>query len=417
MLFSDLFKRSNAVERYRNAPLAESRLRYLSRCAEDGAGLRTLRKIAAYQLVIIDCLNLDAGGDVCAEQIEAAADRWISRQPAYRSQKNGQASRVCFIAQAKHWLAFAGRLYMPTVPPQRHAHLIAEFATYMREERGLSPLTIYTRRGRVAEFLSRHCADRPTLHDLSISNIDAAIARKRIDGCTRASIQTYALVLRAFLRYAEMRGWCKPGLAAAVTPPRVYKGETLPAGPTWDDVGRLLASTESDQPADIRDRAILMLFAVYGLRVAEVRRLRLEDLDWEKVTISITRSKQQRRIQVYPLAGAVGETVLHYLKEVRPRCACREIFMPLKAPFRPLGNSALWQVVSRRLRALDIPVRHHGPHVLRHACATRMLAQGVSMKQIGDYLGHGTSAATSVYAKVDIPLLRQVADFSLGGLR
>jgi site-specific recombinase XerD len=46
-----------------------------------------------------------------------------------------------------------------------------------------------------------------------------------------------------------------------------------------------------------------------------------------------------------------------------------------------------------------------------------MLAQGVSMKEIGDHLGHGTSAATSVYAKVDVALLRQVADFSLGGLR
>ena len=417
MLFADLFKRSKAVERYLNAPLAESRLRYLSHCAEDGSAPRTLRKIAAHQLVIMDCLDLGSGSEVRPEQIEAAAERWISRQPAYHSQKHARASRVCFIAQAKHWLAFMGRLYLPTAPAQSHVQLIAEFATYMGQERGLSPLTIHTRCGRVAEFLSRHCAERPTLHDLSISDIDVAIARKGVEGCTRASIQTYALVLRAFFRYAETRGWCKPGLATAITPPRVYKGETLPAGPTWEDVGRLLTSTESDRPADIRDRAILMLFAVYGLRVAEVRRLRLEDIDWGKETISIARSKQQRRIQIYPLSGAVGEAILQYLKHVRPRCSYREIFMPLKAPFRPLGNSALWQVVSRRLRALDIPVRHHGPHALRHACATRMLAQGVSMKEIGDYLGHGTSAATSVYAKVDIPLLRQVADFTLGGLR
>jgi site-specific recombinase XerD len=324
---------------------------------------------------------------------------------------------VCFIAQAKRWLQFLGRLRTPTVPAQPHAHLVEEFARYMSQERGLSPLTIQTQCGRVAEFLGWFCDGGHTLQDLSILDIDAAIARKGAQGCTRTSIQTYALVLRAFFRYAEARGWCKPGLAAAIMPPRVYKGETLPAGPTWENVRRLLASTETERPADIRDRAMLMLFAVYGLRVAEVRRLRLEDLDWDKETIRITRSKQQRRVQVYPLSGAVGEAILRYLKEVRPRCRYREVFMPLKAPLHPLGNSALWQVVSRRLRALDIPAQHQGPHALRHACATRMLARGASIKEIGDHLGHGSSAATSVYAKVDVVSLRQVADFTLGGLR
>jgi site-specific recombinase XerD len=416
-LFAQLFKRPSAVERYQTAPLAESRLRYLRHCAEEGAAQRTLRKIAAYQLILVDCLDLVTAKKVRSEQIDDAADRWISRQPAYHSQKDARASRVCLIAQAKHWLRFLGRLYTPTVAAPPHAQLIEEFARHMGQERGLSPLTIHTRCGRVAEFLTWSCGGNRTLQDLSILDIDAAIARKGAQGCTRASIQTYALVLRAFFRYAEMRGSCKPGLAAAIMPPRVYKGETLPAGPTWEDVRRLLASTVSKRPADIRDRAMLMLFAVYGLRVAEVRRLHLEDLDWDRETIRITRSKQQRRIQVYPLSGTVGEAILRYLKEVRPRCEYREVFMPLKAPFRPLGNGALWQVVSRRLRALNIAAQHQGPHALRHACATRMLARGASMKEIGDQLGHGTSAATSVYAKVDVATLRQVADFRLGGLK
>jgi integrase/recombinase XerD len=416
-LFSHLFKRPNAVERYRTTPLAEARLRYIEHCAEEGAARRTLRKIAAYQLVMVDYLDLSTGGEVSPEQIETAADRWVSRQPAYHSHKDARASRVYFVAQAKRWLEFLGRLRTPTVPAQPHAQLVEEFANYMHQERGLSPLTIHTRCGRVSEFLGRFCTGDRTLEALSIVDIDAAIAQKGAQGCTRTSIQTYALVLRAFFRYAEMRGWCKPGVAAAIMPPRVYKGETLPAGPTWEDVQRLLASTENDRPADIRDRAMMMLFAVYGLRVAEVRRLRLEDLDWDKETIRVARSKQQRRIQVFPLSQAVGEAILRYLKEVRPRCHCREVFMPLKAPFRPLSNSALWQVVCRRLRVLGIPAQRKGPHVLRHACATRMLARGASMKEIGDHLGHGSSAATSVYAKVDVGALRQVADFTLGGLR
>jgi integrase/recombinase XerD len=68
------------------------------------------------------------------------------------------------------------------------------------------------------------------------------------------------------------------------------------------------------------------------------------------------------------------------------------------------------------LRALGLPLKHHGPHALRHACATHLLAEGVTLKEIGDHLGHRSSEATSHYAKVDISSLREVADFNLGGL-
>jgi integrase/recombinase XerD len=63
--------------------------------------------------------------------------------------------------------------------------------------------------------------------------------------------------------------------------PRIYRYHELPLGPSWDDIRKLIESTASDEPADIRDRAIIMLFAIYGLRAGEVAKLRLEDIDWE----------------------------------------------------------------------------------------------------------------------------------------
>ncbi len=101
-----------------------------------------------------------------------------------------------------------------------------------------------------------------------------------------------------FFRYGEQVGWTKPGIASAIHGPRVYQHENLPLGPSWADVQRLLASTETNRKADIRDRPILLLLAVYGLRVSEVQRLRLEDVDWEQKTLSITATKQQRRARV-----------------------------------------------------------------------------------------------------------------------
>ena len=119
------------------------------------------------------------------------------------------------------------------------------------------------------------------------------MARKgRDDGYARLSVRAYAASLRSFLRYAESRGWCTRGLAALVASPRVYQHENLPVGPSWSDVQRLVATTEGSRPKDIRDRAILLLLAVYA---REVRALRLEDLDWEKGLLFVARTKGRKR--------------------------------------------------------------------------------------------------------------------------
>src|SRR5216684_7172883 len=252
--------------------------------------------------------------------------------------------------------------------------------------------------------------------NISILDIDAAVARKgEQDAYTRSSMRTYANALRAFFHYAEQRGWCAPGLAAAIMSPCLFADEQLPKGPSWEDVQRLLASTEGDNATDIRDRALIMLFAVYGLRVSEVRALRLEDLDWENEVLYVTRPKPRRR-QTYPLSHTVGEALLRYIKEVRPRFHYREVFLTLQAPVQPSSANSLYCTVADRFRALAIASKHRGPHSLRHACATRLLAEGLSMKEIGDHLGHRKPDSTRIYAKVDLAGLRQVADFDLGGV-
>jgi integrase/recombinase XerD len=73
-------------------------------------------------------------------------------------------------------------------------------------------------------------------------------------------------------------------------------------------------------------------------------------------------------------------------------------------------------VVKRRLHALGLKLPHYGAHVLRHACATHLLAQGLSLKEIGDHLGHVSPDTTRIYAKVDLTALRTVGDFNLEGL-
>lgn len=415
-MFEQLFKAARARERHRNAPLLDERVRYLTHWAAQGSIRSSLRVRAQDLLTIIDYLHLETAGEINDEQINKAAERWASRQPQPARVIDFRYGKLRFISHAKQWIAFLGRLHQPEVPRPPYVHMIEEFSDYMREERGWSPVTIHKRRQHVTQFLSRFEQQHRPFNEISILDIDASVARKgEQDAYTRSSMKTYAGALRAFFRYAEQRGWCAPGLAAAIMSPCLFADEQLPKGPSWEDVQRLLASTEGDNATDIRDRALIMLFAVYGLRVSEARALRLEDLDWENELLYVTRPKPRRR-QTYPLSHTVGDAVLRYLKEVRPRVHYREVFLTLLAPVQPSSSNSLYCTVAERFRALNIPSQHRGPHSLRHACATRLLAEGLSMKEIGDHLGHRQPDSTRVYAKVDLAGLRQVADFEIGGV-
>ncbi len=177
----------------------------------------------------------------------------------------------------------------------------------------------------------------------------------------------------------------------------------------------ILASLATDRPADIRCRAALLLFATYGFRLGEVAGLTLDDLDWAHDLIRIRRVKRHD-VQTYPLSKDAGPALLRYIRDVRPRGPWRAVFLTLQAPHHPLSHGGLYHLASRELRARGLRLRHHGPHALRHACATRLLSAGWSFKDIGDHLGHRSADATAVYAKVDAPSLREVARFDLGGV-
>ncbi len=415
-MFDQLFKSARAIARHSTGPLLEERLRYLTHCAARGSTRSSLRLIAQHMLVFIDLLHLETGDEVSVQQIRAAANLWVGSQPQAHKMTDCRYGRMRFISDAKQWLGFLGRLRLPEAPPRPYAQLVDEFAEHLLRDRGLSRHTVRIHCWHVGQFLERFWHHHRPFSDISIRDIDAAIALKgEQDAYARTSIAHYATTLRVFFRYAEQRGWCTHGLAAAILSPRLFADERLPKGPSWEDVQRLIRSTEGDQPKNIRDRAIIMLFAVYGMRVGEVRALRLEDLNWEKELICVTRPKPRRQ-HSYPLSQTVGEAILRYLREVRPVVPYREVFLTLRAPVRPIGSGVLYDLVSDRLQAMNVTLKNHGPHSLRHACAVRLLAEGLSMKEIGDHLGHRKLDTTRVYAKVDLASLRQVADFNIGAL-
>lgn len=411
-MFDQLFVRPCAIARHCAGPLAQERLRYLSHLASQGMTRETLRQAADHILMVSEQLGLaDRPMEaIRKEEIQRTATAWAKRHPRARHRKGGPTSTSRFRRYATRWLRFLGRLEQQ---PSPFAEQIAAFADYMRRDRGLSPRTISTRCRFVRHFLERF-GTPACLQEITLTRVDEVLLEMIASGrYVRVTIGTCASTLRAFFRFAERQGWCRNGLADAIKGPRIFAQESLPRGPSWGQVRQLLAASKGDRPRDIRNHAILMLLATYGLRAGEVTRFRLEDFDWDHERFVALDSKTHQ-MRSYPVSRAVGDAVLHYLKEVRPRSTHRNVFLSLCAPVRPLSD--LWPIVARHLRPLAVSLPHHGPHAFRHACAAQLLAQGHSLKEIGDYLGHRDPDTTRIYAKVDLAGLRQVADFDLGGL-
>jgi integrase/recombinase XerD len=391
-----------------DAPFADERNRYLLDCADRGASPAVL-KIKRNELLWIcrhlnphACKGVDLGMLLCVAQ---------ERQRLHSAAT--AARRVVDIGRP--WLRFLGWWREPTVVSPYQGQL-DRYLAWMRDDRGFTPSTVEQWARMTGRFL-RWCEQtNRRLTDLKAGDIDGYFATQGLGRWSRVSVANTASALRGFLRYAETEGMCAANLAASIARPRLYQHESLPYAPDWSDVRRMLAHADTDKPRDIRDRAILLLLAVYGMRSGEVAALRLDQIDWPGRTVRLFRLKR-RQPQVYPLLPSVAEALSVYIDTARPPSTLPEVFLCMQAPRRPIKAGSIYDVAKRRFVALGIEAAHRGGHALRHACAVRLLAGGLTLKEIGDHLGHRSTSATSIYAKVNMASLREVGAFDLGELQ
>jgi integrase/recombinase XerD len=406
-MFENLYVSEAARTRHRNGPLVAERERYLQHCAEEG-GTHTSLCVRARSLLWVAerMLPTDLTGVDAARLCEI-----VYGGPSAAVAPTTVAALMNY---ARPWLKFMGWRRQPQ-PPIPFEEPLGRFVSWMRDERGLTPCTVSQWRSRAATFL-RWCASTGRdLATLRPEDIDAYFVTFGAQRWSRISAGHMATLLRVFLRQAAMNGECSNTLADSICGPRRYALESLPYALSWDDVRRLLATANSDSEHDVRDRAILMLLAVYGLRRGEVAALRLDRIDWAARQLRIWRLKR-RQPQVYPLVPSVAEALAAYVDIARPKVPYPELFIRMHAPRRPISAAGLYNIVSNRLRSLGIQAAHMGPHALRHACAAKLLTDGLSLKEIGDHLGHRSTSATMTYTKIDLAALREVGDFDLGEL-
>lgn len=283
------------------------------------------------------------------------------------------------------------------------------FSTHLLQIRGATKFTKdnYVRYARRL-MISLNTSGKPDWTTLDAERICRFVQNESMKLSLNCRTQLVTAV-RSFLRFLQSEGAVRPNLANAIPPVRTCRHADIPRHLKPEQLQRLIAVCLEPNVASRRDRAMVLMMARLGMRVGEVRQLRLDDIDWREGTVHV-RSGKARTERVLPLPEDVGQAVVVYLREERPESQHRQIFLRTEAPFQGLSwSSGICRIAKRLLKHAGVEGPRLAAHCLRHSVATQMVRGGASFQQAADVLGHKALQSTGIYAKLDDQSLLQVA--------
>jgi integrase/recombinase XerD len=284
---------------------------------------------------------------------------------------------ACWRTLGKTYPCFAGTVrtlerylaatsLLASVRPERASSasiLIEEYANYLHEVRGLASDTIAHRRHIAQGFLRHLDEEGIPLKKIHRSHLDSYITRAGKRLC-RTSLQHDISALRVFLRFLAMNGKVPAGLDKQMDTPRRYRLEQLPRALPWETVSALLRSMDRTSARGLRDYAMLLLMATYGLRSGEVVALTVDDIHWRQNCLRIHQSKTLSPLEL-PLTNEVSTALVRHLKRTPPPPPYRRIFLRMRAPLGVLKRTAVADAFQTAVGKSGLSIPFQGPHCLR----------------------------------------------------
>lgn len=328
-----------------------------------------------------------------------------------RSAERDQAYQAK-VQRFARFLATIGVIRGTTLASRPEDDRLWAFKDWMRRHRGIGENRI----GRHALMIRRllpQLGDDPERYDAALIN---QVLLHNLKSTSREGVRQLCSSLRMYLRFLVATGVCRPGLLGAI--PRVpqWRMATLPRYILNDDVERVISSCDPTTHRGLRDRAILLLLARLALRGGDVAHLRLEDIDWNNALIRVS-GKTQHEVAL-PLPQDVGDALLAYIEHARPKVDADKVFIRAIAPFKPFTSSSPIAIIVRDAlaRAGIDNANLRGAYLLRHSAATHMLRSGATLEAVSAVLRHRSPETTTIYAKVDAPMLAQVIQPWIGSV-
>lgn len=191
---------------------------------------------------------------------------------------------------------------------------------------------------------------------------------------------------------------------------RVKHPERVPSFFSKEEVLKIENSVSRSSAVGKRNYAMTLLASRLGLRASDIANLQFGDIDWDNSLITLTMKKTKKVIQL-PLLTEVGNAIIDYLKNGRPKSNLGSVFLSSRAPYVGATKACVCAAINEIIKrsGVDINLKHHGPHSLRHSLASAMLHEETSLPVISESLGHRHTDTTMVYLKIGITSLMKCA--------
>ena len=406
------FKYSRVIARFRRDALGNE----IDHIAASLSHVGYKRLSAKLYLARIAHFSAYATGRGCSKSVAISSqivDRYLKTRPSVAARWAAQSA----ISHAAR--CFPERFASRPPPKDPDSSLLAAYLEHLQVIRGLHPKTCEGRilaARRMLIWQKKHLAGRD-LSAFSAKHVLAMtrdlLAACRSDGARSATTGC----MRSFLRYLPWAGLNAQDLSSFVPKTPCWRQAHLPPHLVWEDVRRAIDAIETTTPTGVRDRAMMLLLATTGLRSRELRQVELGDIQWRTGELLLRHTKGHRD-RVVPLLDETGAALAQYVLHARPLTSERRVFLSHVTPVRAFAHSGtVSRIIRIRLQRAGIPIQRGGAHLLRHSLATRLVEQRRPIKEVADLLGHRSIDTTSLYVKVAVPQLADVALPFPGGVR
>ncbi len=290
---------------------------------------------------------------------------------------------------------------------------IEGFQRYLRIERNASPLTLKSYAEDLAtlvEFFRATGAIPLAPADVTIGQLRGYVADLHQRGYARSTIARRLACLRSFFEYCCREHLAETNPARSLRTPR--QGQRLPHFLTTEQVASLLEAPAEDQPAGLRDRAILETLYSAGLRVSEL--VALDTTDWDRDSNVLRVLGKGRKERIAPIGRFAARALLAWLEVRTPADELVEDerhAMFLNRFGRRLTSRSVGRLLEKYIAATGLD-RLTSPHTLRHSFASHMLDGGADLRSVQELLGHKSLTTTQIYTHVSTRRLRETYERS-----
>lgn len=279
---------------------------------------------------------------------------------------------------------------------------IRMFLDYCRIEKGLSANTLDAYGRDLEKFRSFSGALTP----------DGEGVRRFLDSLYRSglasrSIARHLTTLRNL--YSFLLSECKISEDPTALLPLPKQWRTLPKYLNVEEIDRIVETPDQRKPAGVRDRAMIQLLYATGLRVTELCRLQVSDLNLDMGVLRVTGKGNKQRM--VPAAETAVRAVEEYLRTARPALLGRRSsrFLFVTGLGGPMTRQGFWKLLNGHARKAGI-FRGIHPHVVRHSFATHLIEGGADLRSVQTMLGHADISTTQIYTHVAPGRLRKTVD-------